>query len=276
MASNFSVLGNKFARTFVEVQCEQHAQYLALISYLKSLGLGGNHNRDMAFIGVNADPDTSGNSFASAPFLVVIVPTFVRFDVLRQPSHQAASIVGYFTDGIASFNAVITTVNHSPTQITDFTLVEFDPNNNIVTTSVTRQQLLNNSPQLVAELMGAANIDANQWNTIWPTFGQADLAAVAGVALGTLATDDYEGPLYSPSGLATLLDDSTVASRFSQAVSLRTAAAQGVVAMAGSSSTCAGSTSSTTSVIPPPEERSGGFGGFGGGTSGGGGAGGSW
>jgi uncharacterized membrane protein YgcG len=267
MASNFSVLGNKFARTFVEVQCEPNPQYQALKNYLKACGLGGDHNRDLAIMGVNNDPDKSGNDFASAPFLLIIVPTFVPFDVQLQPSHQAASIAGYFTNGVASFNAVVTTISHNPVQFSDFTLVELDPNNNIVTTPVTREQLQNNTPGSLADLMGMANIDPNQWNAIWPTLGQTDLAAATVTVLGTLATDDYEGPLYGPGGLATLLDDSTVASRFAQAISLRTAVGQGVAAMAGSSCCGGCSTTSKTTV---------GFGGFGGGDFGGGGASGSW
>ncbi len=276
MALNFSVLGNKFARTFQEVQCESHAQYRALKAYITGLGLGGDHDRDMAIMGVNNDPDSAGNEFASAPFLIIVVPTSTQFDVQNQPSHKSASIVGYFTNGVASFNAVVTTVNHNPVQISDFTLVELDPDNNIVTTQVTREQLQNNTPTSLAELMGIANINANQWNAVWPTFEQTDLAAIAGTVLGTLATDKVEGPLYGTEGIATLLGDSTISGRFAQAVSLRTAVGQGVTAMAGSSSSCAGSTSSTTSVIPPPAEKSGGFGGFGGGQTGGGGAGGTW
>ncbi len=276
MASNFTVLGNKFARTFVEVQCESHAQYQTLKNYVTGLGLGGDHNRDMAIMGVNNDPDGNGNEFASAPFLVVVIPTNTPFSLQNQPSHQSASIVGYFTNGVASFNAVVTTVNHNPVQINDFTLVELDANNNVVTTQVNRAQLLNNTPGSLAALMGMANINPEQWDSIWPTFEQTDLAAVAGTILGTLTTDDYEGPLYGTEGRAALLRDSTISGRFAQAISLRTAIGQGVNAMAGSSSSCAGSTSSTTSVIPPPAEASGGFGGFGGGTFGGGGASGTW
>ncbi len=276
MASNFTVLGNKFARTFVEVQCEQHAQYQALKNYITNLGLGGDHSRDMAVMGVNNDPNSAGNDFASAPFLAIIVPTAIPFDLQNQPSHKSASIVGYFTNGVASFNAVVTTINHNPVQITDFTLVELDTDNNIVTNLVTRDQIKNNTPATLAGLMGTANIDPEQWDEIWPTFEQTDLAAIAGTILGKLVTDDIEGALYGTEGMAMLLGDGTLSGRFAQAVSLRTAVGQGVTAMAGSSSSSAGSTSSTTSVIPPPTEASGKFGGFGGGTFGGGGSGGTW
>ncbi len=255
MASNFTVLGGKFAETYTQRVCLQDQGFQALTAYISSLGMGFNYARNIAVMGVNNDPSPTGAQGVSNPYLMIVAPTFVQFDYNSTPSHQAASIVGFVSGGKTHYSATIVTVGHTPLQNENFTLVELDENNNIITTVVDRNQILNNTVQGLADQMGGQPYDPAVWTLLPDSVGVADAAAITSVIFGALTGDTYAAPLYPLDGVSTLLQDATVPGMFSQAIAARAARLAGGLQVTGitvkgwcsSSSTSSNACTSTSS-----------------------------
>jgi hypothetical protein len=233
MSQNFTVLGGKFAETYTQINCVQNPGFQALSAFITSQGMSFNFSRNIAVIGVNSDPTAAGNQSVSNPYLMVVIPTFVQFDYSQTPSHNAASIVCFVSGGQAHYSATIVNVNHQPLENEMLTYVELDQNNQIKTTIVSREQIVNNTVEGLAAQMGGTPYDPAVCSLLPDSVGVADAAAITSIIFGALTTDTFAAPLYPANGVSTLLQDAMVPAMFSQAIAARAARLAGGINVAG-------------------------------------------
>jgi hypothetical protein len=234
---------------FVESRFEQFQNFQLLKNYFTSKGMNFINERSQIFIAVNSD-DKNGVPQSSTPFCIGVVPTFESFDFKTTSSHNAASIVGYVTDDSATFIGVEVNVNHDPLEIASFTLVEIDPNAEIVTNEVLRREVSLMTPEEIATALGVPDIDISKWNLNLATTNIGDTSALASMAFNNIINDNFASPLYPSGGVQRLLNDNTLADKFSLAVRQRYSTAIGSIMVCTSTSTsCNGCTSSSSSSI---------------------------
>lgn len=199
-----------------------------------------------------------GDESMSNPFAIGVVPTFKNFDFGSETDHIAGSIVGLVSKGVATFIGALATVNHDPLEVSSIKLIEVNPDETITETLVTRAQIQSESPEDLAVTMGSPNIDLSKWKLEGAaTTNIGDTSALASIAFNNIITDQYSSPMYPTGGVQKLLNDSTIADKFSLAVRQRYQVALfgGFKACCSSSTSCNGCTSTSCSCLgKKPEE----------------------
>jgi hypothetical protein len=248
MATNlFKLCG--IGERFVDSRFEQFQNFQTLKSYFENRNMNFIYERAQIFVAVNSD-DENGSAQASLPFCIGVVPTFKTFDFYNSPSHNAASIVGYVTENSAMFIGVEVTVKHSPLELASFTLVEIGQNGEIETNEILRSEINLKTPEEIANALGVPDIDISQWNLNLATTNIGDTSALASMAFNNIINDNYASSLYPDGGVQRLLNDNTLADKFSLAVRQRYSNAIGSIMVCTSTSTsCNGCTSSSSSSI---------------------------
>jgi hypothetical protein len=234
---------------FVNSRFDQFASFQTLKTYFENQNMDFIYERAQVFVAVNTD-DVNGLPQSSLPFCIGVVPTFESFDFNNSPSHNAASIVGYVTDNAATFIGVEVSVNHSPLELASFKLVEINQNGGIETNIVLRSQVNSETPEALANALGVPDINILDWNLSLATTNIADTSALASMAFNNIINDSYASGLYPIGGVQRLLNDNTLADKFSLAIRQRYSdAIDSIMVCTSTSTSCNGCTSSSTSSV---------------------------
>ncbi|MEZ5016128.1 MAG: hypothetical protein R2800_03695 [Flavipsychrobacter sp.] len=212
--ANYSILDNASAVQITQSQCDPNANYQTLKASFEAEGKVFYSDRTIAIVGV--DPENPGESYT-----MVINPSFTDFDFATTPSHEAASIVSYFSNGVGVHVAAVANISHNPLQINSITLKEIGKTGDIVSTAVNRVALVNQTPEQIGASMSVDHLNTPSAQELSAKTGFADMGEIAAYALGTLLNDSYASGLYPTGGIDTLTQDAVVASKFSQSVSMR-------------------------------------------------------
>lgn len=212
--ANYTILDNASAQQITANQCNPNPNYRALKSKFEAEGKEFLGDRTIALVGV--DPKNPANSYT-----MVINPSFVGFDFDKTPSHEAASIVSYFSEGRSVHLAAVAVISHNPLQIASITLQEIGKNGDIVSTLIDRVTLINQTPEQIGQRLSVEHLNTPNASELKAKTGFDDMGSIAQYALTTLLNDNYASGLYPTGGVGALTQDAVVASKFSQAVSMR-------------------------------------------------------
>jgi len=251
MSSNLFKLNGQ-GEKFVNYRFADQTNFGILKTYFENLELEFIYSRTQVFVSLNSDNDDSGAESISYPYALGVVPTFKSFNFETESSHMAGSIVGLVSKGVATFIGALATVSHNPLQVTSIKLIEVNPDGTINETLVERAQIESESPEDLATVMGSPNIELSQWKLEIPaTTNIGDTSALANIAFNNIISDQYASPLYPDGGVQRLLNDSTIADKFSLAVRQRyqVALLGGIKACCSTSTSCNGCTSSSCSCF---------------------------
>ena len=245
MPISISQLPKEVGPKFIERRFASREHYQILLAHFQKMGLEFHSDRAQVMIGVNVEDDYEKPS-TTLPFVIGILPSFKSFNFEDEASHIAASIVGYRTETTATFIAAYVVVNHRPLGLGDFTLVEFDADGQLVETFVPIDELRCATPESLAEQMGQAPINPEQWDQDAGAPNITDTSTLAALAYNGMF-DRYAVPLYPPGSVQRLLNDTPVTEKFSLAVRQRYSDTLASISFCTSTSTSSNICTSTSS-----------------------------
>lgn len=208
---------------------------------------------ERAIVAVFEDEGDAGTA-PGGPCMLLIWPTFRTFNALVNPidpSHEAASIVAIQKCGtVGGVMASHVVVNHNPFQISQFNVLDIDKSTTppqIVSHGATRDEVKTKTVAQLIALLGPPPIDPTTVSEM-PSLTIANMKKLASGTFAELLNDSYANPLYPALAISTLLKDSSLVVKWSDAQRLRYSAVfSGMICCCSTSSNGCTSTSSSFS-----------------------------
>lgn len=150
--------------------------------------------------------------------LLGILPSFVAAN-RSDAFHRAVGISVGNRGGVMGGGVK---VEHNPFRISEFSISEFDVNDEFKTRTVTTADLSSLSEEEVARQLGAANVDLNKYDAkSSPPPSEEDQNAIVKAFFQQLPLDPLASPLYPPDGLCSLMDQIPLMQKFARVNQVR-------------------------------------------------------
>jgi hypothetical protein len=230
----------------LENQIENKENYQRLKRHFEAQGFEFVNSRSQIYISYD---DTKKNV---NPSLICIIPSLVPLDLKCDPSHRAVGIVAFVNNDNYSFFATEVLVNHSPFQIDTYSLFAINADNEILNIlSVTKKELLNDKIETISKKI--KEIKINQKGILNANVPEDDYSYVIKNSLSNFLNDEFTK--HNPSSYKNgLLQESSLAEKFSLAIAYKKQVSASLASWSCSSTCCNGCTTTSSSWSSASDE----------------------